>query len=184
MKVVLASGSPRRHELLNLINLPHIVDVPTCEEIIDPNLPIKGAIRQLAFDKAINVSKRHKNALIIAADTVVVLNNKILGKPRDIEEAKNMLRALSGDVHTVVTGICFGINENISSYSVQTRVEFFPLTEEEINDYVSIENVLDKAGAYGIQGYASKFIKRIDGDYFNVMGLPLSFLYQKIKKYL
>lgn len=124
--------------------------------------------------------ERADDELVLGADTVVVLDDKILGKPKDKDDAFNMIKALSGRVHSVFTGVCV-VGKGVSmTFSEETKVEFLPLTDDEINAYINTDEPYDKAGAYGIQGLASKFIRGIQGDYFNVVGLPVSRIYEKI----
>ena len=128
--------------------------------------------------------ERADDELVLGADTVVVLDDKILGKPKDKDDAFNMIKALSGRVHSVFTGVCV-VGKGVSmTFSEETKVEFLPLTDDEINAYINTDEPYDKAGAYGIQGLASKFIRGIQGDYFNVVGLPVSRIYEKIIKKL
>lgn len=179
-KMILASASPRRKELLQKLDL----DFTVCPADIDESrLPDEDAATyplRTAVQKAMAVAKTTENAVIIAADTVVVIDDDILGKPRDKAEAKAMLQRLSGREHIVVTGI--GVMDTLSgrtlSASEQTIVYFYPLEEEEIDAYIASNECMDKAGSYGIQGKGSLLVRKIDGDYFNVMGLPLSKLYR------
>ena len=124
--------------------------------------------------------ERVADETVLGADTIVVLDDKILGKPKDREDAYNMLKALSGRVHSVFTGVCVIENGTSMTFAEETQVEFLPLTDEEINRYLDTDEPYDKAGAYGIQGYASKFVRGISGDYFNVVGLPISAIYEKV----
>ncbi len=176
VQIVLASGSPRRREILEQIGLPFIV-VPSCaEENLEPEIPPHLAVQGLSLLKAADVAKAQpKNALVIGADTVVVLDDAILTKPRDAEDAKNMLRKLSGRCHSVLTGLTVVRCRDGKSVSVteETLVYFKDLTEAEIESYVATKECLDKAGSYGIQGLGGLFIEKIEGDYYNVVGLPL-----------
>lgn len=183
MKIVLASASPRRAEILNKAGFDFTVRVSDAEENIPAELSPNEASQLLAKTKAYAV-KREPDELIIAADTIVVLDNKILGKPKDEENAKEMLRSLSGKIHTVYTGVCIIYNEKEETFFQKTKVEFYPLSEKEINDYVGTGEPMDKAGAYGIQEKGALLVKRIDGDYFNVMGLPVALLNQKLREFL
>ena len=179
-KIILASASPRRKELLEKLDL----DFSVCPADIDESLlPDEDAAMyplRTAVQKAMAVAKTAEDALIIAADTVVDVDDDILGKPRDEAEAKAMLQRLSGREHIVITGI--GVVDTVSgrtlSATEQTIVYFHPLRDEEIDAYIATGECMDKAGSYGIQGKGSLLVRKIDGDYFNVMGLPLSRLYR------
>lgn len=181
MKLVLASKSPRRSEILKNAGIDFTVRVADADETIPDGTKPQDAVVFLAARKAMAVT-RAEDELVLGADTVVVLDDKILGKPQDKDDAYNMIKSLSGRVHSVFTGVC-AIGNGISmTFSEETRVEFYNLSDKEINEYINTDEPYDKAGAYGIQGLASKFIRSIDGDYFNVVGLPMSAIYQKILK--
>jgi len=184
-KIVLASASPRRKELLRLTGLKFIIDSGDYEEEMDSDRPPHELARLLSREKAQAVALRHKNALIIAADTFIVHRGRFLGKPHTKKEAGRMLRLLNGRTHSVITGFTIldtGDGKSLSR-SVETRVSFKRLTEDEINAYVNTGEPQDKAGAYAIQGLGSVIVKRIEGDYFNVIGLPLSALAESLKKF-
>ena len=179
MKLVLASKSPRRSEILKNAGIDFTVRVADADETIPEGTRPCDAVVFLAARKAMAV-ERAEDELVLGADTVVVLDDRILGKPKDRDDAYNMIKALSGRVHSVFTGVC-AIGNGISmTFSEETKVEFLPLTDDEINAYINTDEPYDKAGAYGIQGLASKFIRGIQGDYFNVVGLPVSRIYEKI----
>ena len=179
MKLVLASKSPRRSEILRNAGIDFTVRVADADETIPEGTKPEDAVVFLAAKKALAV-ERAEDEIILGADTVVVLDDMILGKPKDKDDAFNMIKRLSGRVHSVFTGVC-AIGDGISlTFAEETKVEFYPLSEKEINDYVNTDEPYDKAGAYGIQGLASKFIRGIEGDYFNVVGLPVSSVYKKI----
>ena len=179
MKLVLASKSPRRSEILKNAGIDFTVRVADADETIPDGTKPQDAVVFLAARKAMAV-ERADDELVLGADTVVVLDDKILGKPKDRDDAYNMIKSLSGRVHSVFTGVC-AIGNGISmTFSEETKVEFLPLTDDEINAYINTDEPYDKAGAYGIQGLASKFIRGIQGDYFNVVGLPVSRIYEKI----
>lgn len=171
--IVLASASPRRRELLDLVGIRHTV-VPSDidESIRGAELPATHAER-LAREKALAVAARHLNELVIAADTIVVLDGRIMGKPRTETEAASMLTALAGATHTVVTGMACALNGRLESSVDQVSVTFRPLSDQEIREYIATGEPMDKAGSYGIQGYGATIVRRIDGDYFAVMGLSL-----------
>lgn len=182
----MASNSPRRRELLKQLGL--IFDVfPSWEpeEEVSASDPIEGAMKA-AESKAKNVASRlSENAIIISADTVVLIDGMVLGKPRDIVEAKAMLRCLSGRVHEVITGfvVMESSSKRICVSHETTRVFFREVEEEEIAWYVASGEPMDKAGAYAIQGLGSSLVKRIEGCYFNVVGLPISSLCEVLKSF-
>ncbi|MBO5333291.1 MAG: septum formation inhibitor Maf [Clostridia bacterium] len=179
MKLVLASKSPRRSEILKNAGIDFTIRVADADETIPEGTKPQDAVVFLAAKKSMAV-ERADDEVILGADTVVVLDDKILGKPKDREDAFNMLKSLSGRVHSVFTGVCAIGNGFSMTFSEETKVEFLPLTDDEINSYIDTNEPYDKAGAYGIQGLASKFIRGIQGDYFNVVGLPISRIYEKI----
>lgn len=181
MKLVLASKSPRRSEILKNAGFEFVIRTADADETIADGINPEDAVVILAARKAMAV-ERAKDEVVLGADTIVVLDDKILGKPKDREDAFNMLRSLSGRVHSVFTGVCAISDKGSMTFAEETKVEFYPLTDEEINSYIDSNDCYDKAGAYGIQGLASKFIKGINGDYFNVVGLPISSVYEKILK--
>lgn len=174
MKIILASASPRRKELLTLAGIEYEVIVSQCEEILPDGITPDKAVEELARQKAEDVFSRNSDAMIIAADTVVALGNTILGKPKDEADAFTMLSSLSGRRHTVYTGVCIKTKDKTDIFHVATEVEFYELSEKEINDYIATKEPMDKAGAYGIQGKGFVLVKGIHGDYFNVVGLPLA----------
>ena len=182
MKLILASASPRRRELMGHLGLPFSV-VPA----LGPETPPSGAdagetARALSEAKAREVAGTDPAAVVIGADTVVEIDGVILGKPRDEADAKRMLRLLSGREHRVYTGVTVIAGEEMESAWERTRVFFRPMTEAEIASYVATGEPMDKAGAYGYQGRASLYVERIDGDYFNVVGLPLCRLGTMLEK--
>lgn len=178
MKLVLASKSPRRSEILKNAGIDFTVRVADADETIPEGTPPEEVVVFLAARKAMAV-ERAEDETVLGADTVVVLDNKILGKPKDKNEAFNMIKSLSGRVHSVFTGVCIVEKGRSITFAEETEVEFLPLTDDEINAYIDTSEPYDKAGAYGIQGIASKFVRRINGDYFNVVGLPISAIYKK-----
>ena len=184
MNIILASASPRRKELLALADIKYTVIPSECEEILPDNITPAQAVEELARQKADDVFKRYPDCMIIAADTVVALGNTILGKPKDDEDAFNMLSFLSGKIHTVYTGVCIKTAEKEDVFHVATDVEFYDLTEKEILDYIATKEPCDKAGSYGIQGKGSLLVKGIHGDYFNVVGLPLAETVRRINNNL
>ena len=184
MKIILASASPRRKELLTLAGIEYDVIVSQCEETLPDGITPDKAVEELARQKAEDVFSRNSDALIIAADTVVALGNTILGKPKDEEDAFNMLSSLSGRRHTVFTGVCIKTHDKTDIFHVATDVEFYPLSDKEIKEYIATKEPMDKAGAYGIQGKGFVLVKGIHGDYFNVVGLPLAEMVRHINSNL
>ena len=182
-RVILASKSPRRKELMELLNIPFDVIVSDIDEQIDYNNDLVKEIEKLSYQKAMAVFKDHNNALVIGSDTIVKINNDVLGKPKSIEMAKNMLRELSDNTHEVVTGVTILYQDKVETFSSVAKVTFYPLTEEEIDEYVNSNEPMDKAGSYAIQGDGAKFIKSIEGDYYTIVGLPIAELYHRLKKY-
>lgn len=184
-KIVLASASPRRRELLEQIGIKFDIVVSNePEDEIDKSLSPENYTSELALMKACNVAKKltgtkRKDSLIIAADTVVYSDGKILGKPKDSDDAFRILKSLSGKAHEVYTGICVMrlTNGYATSKSIKTTVKFKELTDKTIKAYIKTGEPADKAGAYGIQGRGAVLVEEICGDYFNVVGLPLSALY-------
>ena len=181
MKLVLASQSPRRRELLEWIQKDFIVQASSAEEVIPPGATPYEAVELLATTKAQAVAKDYPDCVVIGADTVVALDGQIMGKPKDRADCVRMLSALSGREHEVYTGVALVVNGQTESFYERTAVRFLPLTEEEINWYANLGEPYDKAGAYGIQGYGSLLVKGICGDYFNVMGLPVAALNRRLK---
>jgi septum formation protein len=171
--VVLASASPRRRELLALIGIAHEVRPADVDESIPPGEPPAVHAERLARSKAEAVGRGDPAAIVIAADTIVVIDDDILGKPRDAAEATKMLRRLSGRTHTVYTGVAVRRAATTVSAVEHVAVTFRPLTDERIASYIATGEPMDKAGAYGIQGFGATIVERIDGDYFAVMGLAV-----------
>lgn len=176
MKLVLASSSPRRRQLLAMVGAAFEVDPPTTEEYIPPGLAPAEVVVALASAKAEEVAARRPDDVVVGADTLVAVDGEILGKPRDAEEARRMLRRLSGRTHEVWTGLAIvhRARGRVARAAERTRVTFRPLEEGTIDRYVQTGEGLDKAGAYAVQGVGSLFVTRIEGCYFNVVGLPLA----------
>lgn len=184
-KIILASASPRRKEILAKTGLRFSVDASNYEE--DMGLPMAphALARFLSAEKARAIARKHRNALVVAADTFIVFKGKLLGKPHTGDEALKMLRMLGGTAHSVITGFTIldtGSGRKVSD-SVETKVYFKRMTLKEIEAYVRSGEPLDKAGAYAIQGLGAVIVKKIEGDYFNVMGLPLNALVESLKKF-
>jgi len=184
IKLILASGSPRRIELLKLLGCKFKVIPSLIEEKINPRLsPIKN-VKRISRLKALDVASKISEGIVIAADTIVVLDKRILGKPKNKKEARGMLKSLSGKVHKVITGLAIidAKTKKILQDVVITKVKLRHLNKNLIDKYIASGEPLDKAGAYAIQGKASLFVESIRGDYFNIVGLPLSALNRLLEK--
>lgn len=179
--LILASQSPRRRDLLREAGFVFEVRPARVPEFPQPGEGPEHYVRRLAREKALAVASGTRDT-VLGADTTVVLNGRILEKPNDLQDAAEMLRLLSGQVHEVLTGIALACEGRLVEDLARTRVWFRPLEEDEIQEYVASGEPMDKAGAYGIQGRASKFVERIDGCYFNVVGLPVSLVYRRLKE--
>lgn len=173
MRVILASQSPRRRELLSLVGIEHEVQPADIDETPLPDEAPIPHTERLARGKAGVIAARAPDALVIAADTIVVIDGLILGKPVDIPDARAMLRRLSGRTHDVCTAMAVAIGDRVESQVVRVPVRFRELDDETIARYVNTGEPMDKAGAYGIQGYGATIVEHIEGDYFAVMGLSL-----------
>lgn len=183
MKIVLASASPRRKELLQLIGLNPEIIPPDIDEIKKRDEPLAVFLERVTIAKGIEVyKKKFFSHLLISADTVVLLDDSLIGKPTDREDAFGMLNRLSGKRHEVLTGISLMYQGETSFEISRTAVYFKELAESEINYYLNHENFMDKAGAYAIQGRAAIFVERIDGCFFNVMGFPLNLFYRMVNE--
>jgi septum formation protein len=172
-RVVLASASPRRRQLLDLIGIAHEVRPADIDESMRPREAPRRHAERLAREKATAIAKRDPDLITIAADTIVVINRKVLGKPRDADDAARMLALLSGREHVVTTAVAVSRGKKLRSAVEEVRVKFRRLRDDEIEAYIATEEPMDKAGAYGIQGYGATIVERIEGDYFAVMGLPI-----------
>ncbi|MBQ3127980.1 MAG: septum formation inhibitor Maf [Clostridia bacterium] len=182
--IILASASPRRRELLALAGVDFAVKVADVEEVIPENASPDEVVKSLAIQKASAVAQENPDSIVIGSDTVVALDGVILGKPRDEEDAVRMLKTLSGRSHTVYTGVAIIHGEKTSNFCEATEVVFNSLTDEEIRNYVATKEPMDKAGAYGIQGKGCVLVEKIVGDYFNVVGLPVSRVYRELKSFI
>lgn len=174
MALILASGSPRRRELLSL----YTADFTVCasdfdESAVTADTPAR-LVEKLARGKCLAVAAQHPGDVVIGCDTVVDVGGEVFGKPHSVEDAKRMLRALSGATHQVHTGVCISDGTHTESFVDSCKVTFFPLSEEEIDFYASTKEPYDKAGAYAIQGRAALWLDRLEGDYYTIMGLPVS----------
>ena len=181
MNIVLASQSPRRKELLEKCNVSFICDPADIDETIDMRNHLNDEIQNLAYRKAEACLKRHPDDLIIGSDTIVVLNKEVLGKPKDEADAFRMLKGLQGNTHEVITGLCFLSKRRKYNAVSISKVAFSTMSDDEIKDYISTGECMDKAGAYGIQGFGGRYITRIEGDYYTIMGLPLNLVYEELK---
>jgi septum formation protein len=182
-RIILASESPRRKELLENIGIKFVVEAAAIDESVFNSLDGRKMALELSRRKAGVVAAHHRSAIVIAADTVVILGDRVMGKPRDRHEAKQMLRALSGKPHIVVTAFTIidtGTKKTVTDFA-ETTVYVKPLRSEDIDAYVRTGEPLGKAGAYAIQGIGSVIVEKIEGDYFNVVGLPLSKLADSLK---
>ncbi|MBW6514266.1 MAG: Maf family protein [Candidatus Syntrophosphaera sp.] len=179
-KIVLASESPRRKALFKLLGLAPLIIPARINEPLTRETPYLQAMRH-AKNKALAIAaKMDAETIVVGADTIVVLDKAILGKPETLEQAAEYLRMLSGKTHKVYTGICVCWRARCETRYERSLVEFAPLSENEIDAYIQTKEPMDKAGAYGIQGYGSQFIRRIQGCYFNVMGFPIHLFYKMI----
>ncbi len=173
MKTVLASASPRRKELMKLLSDEYVICPSRIEETVPDDIGIEFTPVVLAAMKAEDISRKFPGDLVVAADTVVLIDGRILGKPKTEEDARAMLHTLSGKTHKVITGCCLQIDERANAFAEESLVTFYPLSDAEIDAYIRTGEPMDKAGAYGIQGLGALLVERIDGDFFNVMGLPV-----------
>ncbi|QFT90054.1 Septum formation protein Maf [Bacillus sp. THAF10] len=181
--LILASGSPRRKELLKQVHLQFEVKVSNIEETYDPSLSPEEIATSLAYQKAESVFQEHPEAIVIGSDTIVVLEDMVLGKPVDEAEARETLRKLSGSKHHVISGVAILSKEKQVTFYEKTAVTFWDLTEDEIEFYIQSGEPMDKAGSYGIQEVGAIFVKEIQGDYFSIVGLPLSRTVRELKHF-
>ena len=180
--LVLASASPRRQELLRNAGIPFEVQPADIAEEAQPGESAKACAERLAREKALAVARVRPEDVVLGADTVVVVDGQLLGKPSDATDAARMLRMISGREHSVITGVCLGVGGQWSVGSESTTVFVSEITDQEIADYVATGEPMDKAGAYAIQGIASRWIRRIEGDYGNVVGLPVALVWRMLRK--
>ena len=184
IRMILASGSPRRRELIKYISenieiIPSNVDETVYAKLLPRDIPAHLALR-----KATDIAEKHKDSLVIGCDTSVLLDGEVLGKPKDKEDAKRMLKFLSGKTQTVITGCALVYNGKFEVFSEESFVTFYELSDKEIDEYLTLDEYEDKAGAYAIQGYGMMFVKEIKGDYQNIVGLPVARLKREIDKFL
>jgi septum formation protein len=188
MALVLASASPRRQELLQNAGIPFIMQASKISELPREGEAPQACAERLAREKALDVFRQRPQDFVLGADTIVIVDGQILGKPRDAGDAARMLRLLSGRTHQVTTGVCLigphgkGKRSAEDTRSETTLVTVSEMSDEDIQSYVATGEPLDKAGAYAIQGIASRWISRIEGDYFNVVGLPVSLVYRMLRE--
>ena len=188
MALVLASASPRRRELLKNAGIPFIVQPSEIPELPREGEAPQACAERLAREKALDVFRQRPQDFVLGADTIVIVGGQILGKPRDVVDAARILRLLSGRTHQVITGVCLigpdrkGRSSLRDTRSETTLVTMSELSDEDIQSYIATGEPLDKAGAYAIQGIASRWISRIEGDYFNVVGLPVSLVYRMLQE--
>jgi len=181
-KYILASNSPRRKQLMEMLGFDFEIMISAVDEIIRPDLSNDELVMDLAFQKAADIFRSHQEDIVLGFDTMVYIDDLRLGKPKTAFEARTMLNTLSGKTHMVITG-CAIITKTISkSFYEIAYVTFYPLTEQEIEEYVASKEPFDKAGAYAVQGLGSKYIKAINGDFYTVMGLPVARLYHELKE--
>ena len=179
MQLILASASPRRKALLSLFGIPFTVRAVDIDETMDPEKPPFDEVARVSRSKALAVSRGEED-VVIAADTIVVCQGKVLGKPHSEGEAASMLRLLSGRDHQVMTGCTILYGDRAETFTEVTSLHFRPLSEKEIQKYVQSGEPMDKAGAYGIQGGAALFCEKLEGDYYNATGLPVCRLYETL----
>lgn len=182
-QLILASASPRRHELLSLLDIPFTIFSADIDETISPNSTPEEVVQQLAYQKARAVADSYPNAIIIGCDTIVVHDGQILGKPTDSADAFRVLSQLSNHMHAVYTGVSIISANEKNCFYVKTDVSFWELSERDIKAYIDSGEPFDKAGSYGIQGKAALFVKEIKGDYYNVVGLPVSRLARELASF-
>ncbi|HEX8932503.1 MAG TPA: Maf family protein [Patescibacteria group bacterium] len=183
-KIILASKSPRRKQLLKQLGLDFEIVTSDLEEKLNPRLKPRTQAEELALQKATAVAPKFTDAIVLGADTIVTLNDEVIGKPKDAADAKRILKKLRGKQHTVVTGFVLidTLNKRTIVKSVETKVWFRKLTPQEINSYIEKEKPFDKSGSYAITELAAIFIEKIEGDFYNVVGLPLFTLARELKK--
>ncbi|GAA0334007.1 Maf family protein [Bacillus carboniphilus] len=181
--LILASGSPRRSELLKQMDVSFQVHKSGADESLPPNIRPQDAVTELSSRKALEVASQYPNHFVLGADTVVSIQNEILGKPETEEEAFTMLKKLSDTTHQVFTGVTLVVNGQAHSFYEGTDVTFWTLSDEEIKQYIKTGEPFDKAGGYGIQGKGAYFVKEIKGDFYTVMGLPIAKTIRQLKQF-
>ena len=181
-KIILASASPRRKEMLETAGAEFEIIVADVDESVPEGTKPEDAAIMTAEKKALAVAESHKDSVVIGADTIVVAGEKILGKPTDKADACRMLSMLSGVEHKVITGVCLACGDKKITFAQVSKVKFYDLTDDEINAYVETGEPMDKAGAYGIQGKGCVLVEKIEGDYFNIVGLPVARVMKELNK--
>jgi septum formation protein len=181
-ELILASGSPRRAEILGSVGWPFVKDVPDVDESERPGEEPADYVQRLAKEKAEVIAARHPGRLVLGADTTVVIDDSIIGKPLDLDDARRMLRMLSASTHDVLTGVAIAGNGEVRVDCQRTSVRFSEMSEDEIEHLALRGDPLDKAGAYAVQAQAALFIEGIKGDYWNVVGLPVSMVYRLVRE--
>lgn len=187
MKLILASASPRRKELLGKIGMEFEIIPAKGEEIVTKTLPWE-VVEELSFQKAKEIADMQtEECIVIGSDTIVAKGEEIMGKPKDEEDAFRMLSEIAGNVHQVYTGVTLirtGEKPKVITFAEKTDVYLYPMSDDEMNAYIATQDPMDKAGAYGIQGDFAIHVKGIEGDYYNVVGLPIGKVYQELKQLL
>ena len=181
--LILASGSPRRKEILEKLGYQFKTEKTDADERYPDNMRVSDIAEHLSVIKAKTSLTKNPDDVVIGSDTIVVLDGRVLGKPDSIRDAKEILMALSGKTHIVYTGVCVASAEKTESFTVATEVTFSELNESDIDEYIASGEPMDKAGAYGIQGFGCRFVSSISGDYYAVMGLPANKLYEVLKNF-
>ncbi len=182
--IILASKSPRRQELLKDLVSDFLIEPSSADEVVPDGTTAEQTPQVLAELKACDIAQKNKGDIVIGSDTLVIIDDMILTKPHDNEHAYQMLKMLSGRTHKVITGCAIVCDDKIRSFSVETIVEFYELSDTEINEYIKTGDCLDKAGAYGVQSFGKTLVKSINGDYFNVVGLPVSRLKRELEIFM
>ena len=180
--LILGSQSSRRKEILELAHIPFKIVISNANEDVKESDPIEF-VKEVTLKKAKCIPINNNNDWVLCCDTIVYIDGVILGKPKNKDDAYKMIHMIQGKSHIVCTGVYLGNNEKYDLFAVETKVYVSEMTEQEILDYINTDEPYDKAGGYAIQGLFSKFIEKIDGDYYNVMGLPLNEVYKKLKAY-
>lgn len=182
-KLILASNSPRRKEIMEMLPWDFFVEAMETDEKIDENESVEENLKNIAYQKAVCISRKYPEAIVVGGDTIVLVQGEILGKPKNEEDAKNMLRSISTRTHYVYTGVCILCKDRDIDirFIGKTTVYMTPMSEKEIEEYVASGEPFGKAGSYAIQGKGGVHVEKIEGDYYNVVGLPLNRLYQELK---
>lgn len=181
--IILASGSPRRRELLSMLGFDFDVEVSEVEEVIRPGLTNTAIVKDLAYQKAKAVFEKHKDCIVIGSDTIVECDDKIMGKPHSQQEAKEMMQTLRNRSHKVITGVAILSDKQQDFFADVAEVIFNNIADSEIEEYIQSKEPYDKAGAYAIQGWAGRYIREIKGNYYTIMGLPIDKVFNILKQY-